>query len=79
LTEPEDNSWISIHQCIKSILQLAPALQGIQDELPGDLHHLLEEISKPLEEVNRMLDKMADPNAVTIHMAVALIFNLQVN
>ncbi len=26
-----------------------------------------------------MLDKMADPNAVTIHMAVALIFNLQVN
>jgi hypothetical protein len=60
---------------------LAPALQGIQDDLqlaPIDLH-LLEEISRPLEDVKKMLDKISDTKEVTIQMAVALIFSLQVN
>jgi hypothetical protein len=59
---------------------LAPALQGIQDDLqlvPIDLH-LLEEISRPLEDVKKMLDKISE-RKVTIQMAVALIFSLEVN
>ena len=81
LKEREENSWISIYECLKSILHLAPALQGIQGDLqlvPIDLH-LLEEISRPLEDVKKMLDKISDTKEVTIQMAVALIFSLQVN
>ena len=80
LKEREENSWISIYECLKSILHLAPALQGTQDDLqlvPIDLH-LLEEISRPLEDVKKMLDKISDTKEVTIQMAVALIFSLQV-
>jgi hypothetical protein len=81
LKETEENNWLSIYECLKSILHLAPALQGIQGDLqlvPIDLQ-LLEEISRPLEDVKKMLDKISDTKEVTIQMAVALIFSLQVN